>query len=134
VKQKGGGLEPAISPDGSRIVYKIDNQKEVRERRTLVSSDLMIVPTTGGRPRRIAMIKGGAGWPSWDPSGSRIAFTAMDDAGGEDGATGQPGNALMEINPDGSCLTKVFSLGNRGAVEGAAWQPGPDRGVGPISC
>lgn len=133
-QQEEGSLEPAISPDGTRIVYKVDHQKEVHDRRTLVSSDLMVVPTTGGKPRRIATIAGGAGWPTWDPSGSRIAFTAMDDAGGEDGATAQPGNALMEINPDGTCLTRVYSAGNEVAVEGAAWQPGVERGVGPISC
>ena len=133
-EQQEGSLEPAISPDGLRIVYKIDRQREVHDRRTLIGSELMIVSTHGGKPRRIAWVKGGAGWPTWDPSGSRIAFTAMDDAGGEDGATAQSGNALMEINPDGTCLTKVFSLGERGAVEGAAWQPGAERGAGPISC
>jgi hypothetical protein len=40
----------------------------------------------------------------------------------------------MEINPDGSCLTRVYSLGKKGLVQGAAWQPGAERGAGPISC
>jgi hypothetical protein len=40
----------------------------------------------------------------------------------------------MEINPDGTCLTEVFSIGNRGSVGGAAWEPGEERGAGPISC
>ncbi|MBS1895234.1 MAG: PD40 domain-containing protein [Actinobacteria bacterium] len=133
-QQREGSLEPAISPDGSRIVYKVDLQKEVRERRTLIGSELMIVSREGGKPRRLAWVKGGAGWPTWDPSGSRIAFTAMEDAGGEDGAFAQLGNALMEINPDGTCLTKVYSAGPQAAVEGAAWQPGAERGVGPINC
>jgi hypothetical protein len=44
------------------------------------------------------------------------------------------GSSLMEVDPDGTCLTKVFSLGKKGAVEGAAWQPGPGRGAGPLSC
>ena len=60
--------------------------------------------------------------------------TAFDAAGKEDGPTGQAGDALMEINPDGTCLTKVLSIGKRGAVEGAAWKPGESRGAGPISC
>lgn len=132
--QQEGSLEPAISPDGSRIVYKVDRQSKSRDGRKLVGSELMIVSTEGGGPRRLAWIKGGAGWPAWDPSGSRIAFTALNDAGGEDGTYPQVGDALMEINPDGTCLTKVFTLGRRGAVEGAAWQPGADRGAGPIEC
>ena len=86
--QREGSLEPAISPDGTQIVYKVDRQKEVRDRRILVGTEMMIVPTAGGKPRRIAWVKGGAEFPSWDPSGSRISFTA--------------GGALMEINPDGS--------------------------------
>jgi len=132
--QKEGSLEPAISPDGTQIVYKVDNQKEVHDRRSLVSTDLMIVPAAGGKPKRLARIKGGAAWPAWDPSGSRIAFTTLNAVGAEDAPGAREGNALMEINPDGTCLTKMFALGRRGLVEGAAWQPGAERGAGPISC
>jgi hypothetical protein len=132
--QEEGTLEPAISPDGTRIVYKVDRQKEVRGRRILVGTELMIVPTAGGKPRRIAWVKGGAGFPTWDPSSSRIAFTTFNAAGAEDSPPPGADNALMEVNPDGTCLTKVFSLGMRGAVDGAAWEPGEGRGAGPISC
>jgi dipeptidyl aminopeptidase/acylaminoacyl peptidase len=132
--QKEGSLEPAISPDGKEIVYKVDRQKEVDDRRTLIGTELMIVSTEGGEPKRLVWVRGGTAWPTWDPSGSRIAFTALADAGGEDSPYPQDGDALMEINPDGTCLTKVYSLGTRGAVEGAAWQPGAERGAGPISC
>jgi Tol biopolymer transport system component len=118
--QQEGSLEPAISPDGTQIVYKVDRQKGAADEGGLIGTELMIVPTAGGKPKRIAWVKGGAEFPSWDPSGSRISFTA--------------GGALMEINADGTCLTKVFSIGSRGVVEGAAWQPGEGRGAGPISC
>jgi hypothetical protein len=80
-------------------------------------------------------VKGGARWPSWDPSGSRIAFTTLNAAGvinADDGA--QAGNALIEINADGTCLTRAYSQGGRALIEGAAWQPGADRGAGAISC
>jgi hypothetical protein len=132
--QEEGSLEPAISPDGAQIVYKVDRQKEVRDRRILVGTELMIVPSAGGKPRRIAWVKGGAEFPTWDPSSSRIAFTTLNAEGAEDAPTASDGNALMEVNPDGTCLTKVLSIGKKGAVEGAAWQPGADRGAGPISC
>jgi hypothetical protein len=132
--QAEGSLEPAISPDGREIVYKVDKGKGPAGEGGLVSTDLFIVPTAGGRPRLLARIAGGARWPSWDPSGSRIAFTALNAAGEIDYPAGAPGSSLMEINPDGTCLTQVFSLGEKGAVQGAAWQPGPERGVGPLSC
>jgi Tol biopolymer transport system component len=132
--QAEGSVEPAISPDGQEIVYKVDKGKGDDGEDGLISTDLMIVPTAGGRPRLLARVKGGARWPSWDPSGSRIAFTALNAAGDIDYPGGDVGSALMEINPDGSCLTKVFSVGSRGAVQGAAWQPGPGRGAARISC
>jgi len=39
----------------------------------------------------------------------------------------------MEINADGSCLTRVFSEPGI-VVSGPAWQPGLGRGAGPILC
>jgi dipeptidyl aminopeptidase/acylaminoacyl peptidase len=133
--QGEGSLEPAISPDGRQIVYKVDKQKGAVDEGGLISTDLMIVPATGGKPKLLARIKGGARWPSWDPSGSRIALTALGDAG-VDHLDGGPsaGSALMEINGDGTCLTKVYSAGAGGVIKGSAWQPGAERGAGPISC
>jgi hypothetical protein len=131
-----GGLEPAISPDGKEIVYRLDTMKHDSHGAPegLIRTDLMMIPTSGGRPKLLARVKGGARWPSWDPSGSRIAFTALK-AGGNPYADGGPqaGSALMEVNADGSCLHKVYALRD-GVVWGAAWQPGPDRGAAPISC
>ena len=132
--QAEGSVEPAISPDGKEIVYKVDKGKGDSGEDGLISTDLMIVPTAGGSPKLLARVKGGARWPSWDPSGSRIAFTALNAAGMIDYPGAQVGSSLMEINPDGSCLTKVYSLGEEGAVQGAAWQPGAGRGAGPIEC
>jgi hypothetical protein len=132
--QMEGSLEPAISPDGKEIVYKVDKGEGADGEDGLIGTDLMIVPTAGGKPRLLARVQGGARWPSWDPSGSRIAFTALKAAGDIDYPGADVGSSLMEVDPDGTCLTKVFSLGKKGAVEGAAWQPGPGRGAGPISC
>lgn len=132
--QTEGSLEPAISPDGKEIVYKVDKLgrgPQVPE--GLISTDLMIVPASGGEPQLLARVSGGLRWPSWDPSGSRVVFTALN-AAGEVGYPGpQIGSSLMEINPDGTCLTKVYGV-EGGAVFGAAWQPGADRGAGPLSC
>jgi hypothetical protein len=39
----------------------------------------------------------------------------------------------MEINADGTCLTRLLSIG-RDHFGGSAWQPGPGPGGRPISC
>lgn len=129
--------EPIISPDGSRIAYvrtKTRAPAEPEGNRPPGSSALLVVPASReGKPRRIARIKGGLAWPSWDPSGSRIAFTTL--KGGELSLPSIPsqGNSVMQVNADGTCLDKLLSV-DRGHYEGVAWQPGPGRGAGPISC
>jgi hypothetical protein len=131
--QEEGSVEPAISPDGTQIVYKVDKTKQGPPGEGLISTDLMIVPAAGGKPRLLARVPGGARWPSWDPSGSRIAFTALNAAGQIDYPGAQVGSSVVEINPDGSCLTKVYEVPD-GTVSGVAWQPGAGRGIGPLSC
>lgn len=132
-----GDPDPAVSPDGSQVAYLRDQIRPPRNHGdpVLESTELMVVPISGGKPRLLARVSGGAFWPSWDPSGSRVVFTALnvDPSIGSNGALGRD-NSLMEVNPDGSCLTKVYSAGPRHTVYGASWQPGDDRGAGPISC
>jgi hypothetical protein len=126
---------PAISPDGSQIVFLRDQLFGDFPRRTRIRSTKVIsVSTRGGKPKVLATIPGGARWPSWDPSGSRISFTAL--GVGETNMTGlpNPNSALMEMNADGSCLTTVYAVKDGGAVWGGAWRPRPGRSIGPISC
>ena len=127
-----GSLEPAISPDGKRIVYKVDKFAKPEPSR-LISTEVLIVPASGGKPRLLARVNGGARWPSWDPSGSRISFTRLNAAGEIDSPGPGVGSALMEINPDGTCLTTAFTVPDA-AVLGAAWRPGPGRGIGRLDC
>ncbi|MDQ2630576.1 MAG: hypothetical protein M3Y75_06325, partial [Actinomycetota bacterium] len=97
-------------------------------------SALLVVPASlEGKPQRIARVKGGLAWPSWDPSGSRIAFTTL--KGGDPFGLSIPaqGNSVMQVNADGTCLGTLLSI-DRGRYEGVAWQPGPERAAGPISC
>jgi Tol biopolymer transport system component len=125
----GMSFSPAVSPDGAEIVFlRNKTTKGPHHEPRVVSTKLISMPFSGGRPDVLATIPGGALRPSWDPSGSRIAFTASDIARGPRTHT-----ALMEINADGSCLTTVYSP-TGGSVSSAAWRPGPGRGAGPISC
>jgi dipeptidyl aminopeptidase/acylaminoacyl peptidase len=78
IEPAGGEVSsPAISPDGSRIVYLSSRVTGSFPQRTrLLSTKLMSVSVRGGKPRVLATIPGGARWPSWDPSGSRIHLHA----------------------------------------------------------
>lgn len=131
-----GAEQPVYSPDGSRVAFvrtrhgappkSVGNLPPAR-------SDLFVMPTAGGKPAKLASVKGGLAWPSWDPSGQRIAFTRL---GGSD-ISGPPhrheSNAVMEINADGTCLTQMLPIG-RGGFSGSSWQPGLGREAGPIAC
>jgi Tol biopolymer transport system component len=129
--------EPALSPDGSELAFVRDQRGsagEIGESRVR-RSNLLSVPLAGGVPRLIASVRGGLRWPSWDPSRQRLAFTTVAGTGTGPVIGSEPhqGNAVMQVNADGSCLSRVFST-RRGVIYGTAWQPGPGRGAGLISC
>jgi Tol biopolymer transport system component len=82
--------------------------------------------------RSLVRMRGLLGFPSWDPSGQRLAFVNLRDENPGDRGL-EEGNRVMTINADGTCLTKVFSNPDM-SLYGAAWQPGIGREAGPVSC
>lgn len=128
--------EPVYSPDGSRVAFVRTSHGAPSEpggNRPPARSDLFVMPAASGKHVKLASVKGGLAWLSWDPSSQRITFTRL--GGGSFGGLSDPheGNAVMEINADGTCLTRLLSIG-RGHFSGSSWQPGPGREAGPISC
>jgi Tol biopolymer transport system component len=125
---------PVYSPDGSRVVFVRERWHEgrdevVRRRR----ADLFTVRSDGSHLARLTHTpKQLERWPSWDPSGERIAFTSSPSPRPFQ-VVQPPGNSLMQINADGSCPTQILSAPNQ-LLWGAAWQPGPGRGAGRIPC
>jgi Tol biopolymer transport system component len=129
--------EPVYSPDGSRIafvrVHTHVKHLPDRRKRTIIRKDLYVMRVDGsGLTRLTRSPRLLEEWPSWDPSGKRIAFNSY-----------RPGPGLlrlptdtsvMQVNADGTCLTKVLASRFRESLGGAAWQPGPGRGAGPIEC
>lgn len=128
-------FEPIYSPDGSRVAF-------VRWRNWRASGvdngsppiNELRVTRVGAFPRSRLLLRSRKllAWPSWDPSGSRLAFTLSHVV--ENGySTPERGDKVMAINADGSCLRKVFS-DPEVVLYGAAWQPGPGREAGRIEC
>lgn len=96
-------------------------------------SDLFVASTDGSRAIRLTRTpKMLEAQLTWDPSGERLAFVQFGTVS-EFWETFGFGNAIVQINADGTCRTKVFSSRNAAAF-GAAWQPGSGREAGRIVC
>ncbi len=125
------GSSPVYSPDGSRIAFLRGTMRN--EGNPQGSADLYVIGADGTGLRRLTHTPGrDEQFPSWDPSGERLAYVRFSAAETEAAAFGV-GDALMQINADGTCQTKVFSS-PRMAFWAVAWQPGVDRGAGRIEC
>ncbi len=132
----------AYSPDGSEIAFLRLRKRTVRRTfapgRTLTvtetSSDLFVMGSNGSGLRRLTNTPGRFElWPSWDPSGQRLAFVQLRGGSAEIlGALGF-GDAIVEVNADGTCPRTVMASANL-AFYGPTWQPGPGREAGPLVC
>jgi Tol biopolymer transport system component len=132
--------QAAISPDGTRIAYlgyaDLD-VVEAEENKRYPAPDLYVSDLDGRHVRRLTHSRGVLeSAPSWDPSGSRIAYVsarASTKFVPELDNLFPAGNSIMQMNADGSCRKRVAS---RPAIAfyGAEWEPGPGREAGPLSC
>jgi len=125
--------EPTFSADGSRLAFVRLEDKTPNSLPSHPVSELWVARGDGSAAKRLLRRKGYISFPSWDPSGSRLSFTVNPPAEATGDLEPEPGNKVMAINADGTCLTTVFSAPEV-TVSGSAWQPGPGREAGPISC
>ena len=113
------------SPDGSKLAFLRVSPKG--------GADLFTMNADGSDPHRLTRTATGLElWPSWDPSGRRLVVTRVNGKT-EGGVLFGLGNAVVEMNADGSCPTTILRDGDIGFY-GATWQPGPGREAGPIAC
>lgn len=110
----------AFSPDGTHLALN-------------VGSDIYVEDLATGALTQVTSGPGIDEYPAWDPSGQRLAFLRYGNLLGSEAAVFGVGDSIYEVNPDGSCLTRVLHEAD-GGFTAPAWQPGPDRGAGPISC
>jgi Tol biopolymer transport system component len=74
---------------------------------------------------------------SWDPSGERLVYTTK--SAPTERTSGDLEASVMQINADGTCRSRVSipqlqAPDHRVAFLYPAWQPGPGREAGSISC
>jgi TolB protein len=124
---------PVYSPDGSELALLRQQKRAVRRHGTLreveESTDLYVANADGSGLRRLTRTPSSVElWPSWDPSGERLAYSEVP----SESARERP-SSIMQINGDGTCRSTL--LGDPDAnLYGAAWRPGPGREAGRIAC
>jgi len=127
---------PAISPDGRRIVYQRNHFDLMKDRRR---SHLWLLDADGGRHRPLTTGQGSDGAPVWSPQGDRIAWTSAREGGsqvwvrwldsGEQAVLSQltesPGG--LAWSPDGKWL--AFTMRVPADTRPLATVPGKPRGA-----
>ena len=125
------GFSPVYSPDGSKIAFARNIEEYGEDRGEDV--DLFVIDADGTGLRRLTRTPGRAElFPSWDPSGERLAYTRFPEAISEGGPFGFR-TALMQVNADGTCQMQVVSR-PKTYFYAPTWQPGIGRGAGRIEC
>lgn len=122
--------EPVYSPDGSEVAFLHDRRLPGTRLSPEFTTDLMLAAKDGSGVRRLTDTPNNAEQsPSWDPSGQRIAYIEY---GHE--FLGADGNAVEQINADGTCRTTAVAPLRHTFLYGPTWQPGPGREAGRIAC
>lgn len=127
--------EPEYSPDGTRLALILTGKEEIVAGALEVTpTDLAVANADGSGLTKLTHSEVEEWAPSWDPSGQRLAYTQYAASGTYESFFGD-GDSLMEINPDGSCRTKILSYPKAKAIlYDPTWQPGLGREVGSFAC
>jgi Tol biopolymer transport system component len=127
--------EPVYSPDGTRLALLRWRPLKRRDGTRTESSDLFTIKADGTGLRRLTKTRSQVeAYPSWDPSGERLAFVRYPPEPVENELLEiGVGASVMQMNADGTCPREVLKPSIE-AIYGAAWQPGPGREAGRIAC
>lgn len=124
----GSAEEPVFSPDGTRIAFLRGPKRGFGKHQ-----DLYTASSDGGNLRRLTDTPAlNETFPTWDPSGQRLAYGANGAVSSFDELFSVRGG-IRAINADGTCATRVLEY-DGALLSAPAWQPGAGREAGPLSC
>jgi dipeptidyl aminopeptidase/acylaminoacyl peptidase len=103
--------DPQISPDGRWIAYTIADTDKAANKRT---TQIYLIPTDGGEPRRLTNEPQSSHSPRWSPDGKRLAFVSARDGESQIWAT--------ELAEGASGTLKKISKISTGA-DAPIWSP-----------
>jgi len=107
-----GVSDPQVSPDGKLVVYVVSELDRATEKS---NSDLYLIPSGGGEPRRLTTATGSDNHPRWSPDGRSIVFLST-----------RGGSAQVWLLPvDGGEARPLSKLPVD--VAGPIWSPRGDR-------
>lgn len=113
--------QPDLSPDGRTAAVSVQEWNVGTNKST---SNIWLVPVTGGEARRLTSAQATDASPVWSPDGTRIAFVSKR---GEDKA-----NALYVIRTDGGEAEKLLELPF--GISNPRWMPDGARLVVATTC
>jgi Tol biopolymer transport system component len=127
--------DPVYSPDGTRFALLRWRPLKRRDGTRTVMSDLFTSNADGSGLRRLTKTPyQDELFPSWDPSGERLAFVRyLPELFESELVEAGIGASVMQLNADGTCPKEILKP-SIVAIYGAAWQPGPGREAGRIPC
>lgn len=129
----GAGAEERIATKAVGLVFSPDGTRVALLRPGSTGEDLWVGAANGADLHVISDGPRTEESPTWDPSGQRLAFV-MAPAPTFHPNFGFYGNALLQVNADGTCQTVLQTESTSYAILSPSWQPGPGRGAGPIAC
>jgi hypothetical protein len=127
--------EAVYSPDGTRLALLRWRPLKRRDGTRTATSDLFTSRADGTGLRRLTDTRyQDEAYPSWDPSGERLAFVRyLPELVESELLELGVGASAMQMNADGTCPREILEP-SIVAIYGAAWQPGPGREAGRIPC